>query len=392
MNSLTIDVNTILSIMKHNLISASLGKIGVFSLALVLMMSDRSIGWAETVSAANLVDGNSRLIASGSSREEEMGIKLYAAKKDAVLTIYAAGSSGSGFLISKDGLVVTNRHVISDENNVIASTVRIKLADGTALTGNVLGVSENEDLALIKIPNQTNLKFLSFAPANSLKIGQAVYAIGSPFGLSGTFTIGHLNNINRSENQLLHDARINSGNSGGPLINSQGQAIGVNTLLYRPGHTMNTAISVSISGERVQAFLTAYKNKKSDFVNPNMASKLAKIIAINPNGQTISATFKANDRVDGRNIYYHQYAIEGKEGNTISIEAIGNKIDPALVLEFVNIENNSVQLIGENNGISGQANRAKISNVLPTDGVYLIRVKTFQPGEVGSYQLKVAID
>nr|WP_306886278.1 Do family serine endopeptidase [Amorphus orientalis] len=144
-------------------------------------------------------------------------------------------SLGSGFVISEDGLIVTNNHVIEDADEIV-----VNFNDDTSLTAEVLGHDPKTDLALLKVEPETPLKALEFGPADDLRIGDWVMAIGNPFGLSGTLSVGVVSAQDRDINSgpyddfIQTDAAINRGNSGGPLFNMQGQVVGVNTAIISP--------------------------------------------------------------------------------------------------------------------------------------------------------------
>ena len=140
---------------------------------------------------------------------------------------------GSGFILDKQGLVLTNNHVIDN-----AQRVEVQLSDKHKYKAQVIGVDKNHDLALLKI-NAPNLVPVELSTSNNLQVGQKVFAIGNPFGLSGTMTRGIISAIRSIrgptgggiEDAIQTDAAINPGNSGGPLMNSRGQVIGINTLI-----------------------------------------------------------------------------------------------------------------------------------------------------------------
>lgn len=142
---------------------------------------------------------------------------------------------GSGFLISEDGYIVTNHHVIKHADVLI-----VKLFDGVNVQAKLVGVSPRTDLAVIKIKTQKKLPFLRFADTNKVKIGHYAIAIGSPFSLSQTMTTGIVSfkgrelGLHYKEDYIQTDAAINPGNSGGPLLNIQGEVIGVNDCLIAP--------------------------------------------------------------------------------------------------------------------------------------------------------------
>ncbi len=144
------------------------------------------------------------------------------------------GSSlGSGFVISKDGLVVTNNHVVQNAAEII-----IKFSDLREYEAEIIGADPSTDIALLKIKSDDKFDFLEFEDEQNLKIGEWVVAVGNPFGLNSTMTAGIVSATGRSglgietyENFIQTDASINPGNSGGPLINTRGKVVGVNTAI-----------------------------------------------------------------------------------------------------------------------------------------------------------------
>lgn len=332
-----------------------------------------------------------------SATDEQARIQLFEKSKDAVVKITTKASTGSGFIITKDGLVVTNKHVVKNEESQIAETVKVTLADGTELAADVLGVARYQDLALIRIPNQTKLNSFKLARSESIRVGQNVYAIGSPFGIENIFTAGILNKIDKSESKLLHDARINSGNSGGPLIDLQGKVIGVNTEIYsrdiEGSSVKNTAISVSIDVNQVNNLIDAYKGNLPDFVSIKNIDERTNISPLPTTGTEIADSFKSGDDIDNRNFYFRNYSFKGKAKQQLTIEMNSNQIDPALSLYFLGTDGTSEpKIVDENNGILAKDNYAKISLALPADGVYLVKAKTFQPGETGEYKIKATAE
>lgn len=155
-------------------------------------------------------------------------------------------TGGSGFLISSDGFIVTNNHVIKD-----ASQITVILGDGREYPATVKGADPRTDLAVLKI-EEKELPFLSFGDSDHLKVGEWVVAIGNPFGLEATLTVGVVSAKGRQdlgiasyEDFIQTDAAINPGNSGGPLLNLQGEVIGVNTAIFsRSGGYMGIGLSI----------------------------------------------------------------------------------------------------------------------------------------------------
>ncbi len=151
-------------------------------------------------------------------------------------------SLGSGFIISKDGYIVTNNHVIKD-----ADQIKVILHDKTQYDAEIIGTDPVTDLALIKI-KKNNLMPLKFGSSSKTKVGSWVVAIGSPFGLEQTVTAGIVSAKGRIigsgpyDDFIQTDASINPGNSGGPLLNLKGEVIGINTAIIRSGQGIGFAI------------------------------------------------------------------------------------------------------------------------------------------------------
>ena len=144
-------------------------------------------------------------------------------------------SLGSGFIISKDGYVVTNYHVIKD-----ADEIKINLNDSRSFKAKIIGHDSKTDLALLKIATKEDLPYVKIGNSDKSRIGEWVIAIGNPFGLGGSVSVGIISannrdiNSGRSDNYIQTDAAINKGNSGGPLFNIKGEVIGVATAIFSP--------------------------------------------------------------------------------------------------------------------------------------------------------------
>ncbi|HEY8893780.1 MAG TPA: trypsin-like peptidase domain-containing protein [Niastella sp.] len=161
-----------------------------------------------------------------------------------------ADGSGSGFIISSDGFIVTNHHVIEN-----AATIKVSLADGRKVNAELKGSDRSTDIAVLKI-YENSLKALSFANSDQLQVGQIAIAIGNPLGLQHTVTAGVVSALGRtlraSDGRLIDDiiqtdASLNPGNSGGPLVNSLGQVIGVNTAMIPTAHGICFAVSGNLA-------------------------------------------------------------------------------------------------------------------------------------------------
>ncbi len=165
-----------------------------------------------------------------------------------------ANSQGSGFIISEDGYVVTNHHVIKG-----GSEIKVTLASGEQLDARLIGSDERTDLALLKIKDKRKFNFVPMA-AQKARVGDWVLAVGNPFGLGGSVTAGIVSAHGRSVGQspydyLQIDAAVNRGNSGGPAFNLKGEVVGVNTAIYSPSGG-NVGIAFAIPATVVQKIVT----------------------------------------------------------------------------------------------------------------------------------------
>jgi S1-C subfamily serine protease len=188
------------------------------------------------------------------------------------------GGSGSGSIIDTRGYVLTNNHVIEN-----AYKVYINLADGSQFEGSVVGTDPENDIAVLKFepPRGTDLRTIPFGDSGGLKVGQKVLAIGNPFALERTLTVGIVSGLGRpiqtSRNNIIRDmiqtdASINPGNSGGPLLDTQGRMIGVNTMIYSPsGGSVGIGFAVPVNtAKRVVAELIQYGKVRRGWIDASV--------------------------------------------------------------------------------------------------------------------------
>jgi S1-C subfamily serine protease len=213
-----------------------------------------------------------RVRGAGLQPDEQTNIDIYRTAKTATVYVtsttvkrdwfyqpYAQQSLGSGFLVNDDGFILTNFHVISG-----SARLQVTLSDQSQYVAHALDTDRADDLALIKIEPKKKLSFLRLGDSDHIQVGQKVLAIGNPFGLEGTLTVGVISSIGRSiqsertplKGMIQTDAAINGGNSGGPLLDSNGDVIGINTAIL--GET-NLGIGFALPINRAKALLSDYR-------------------------------------------------------------------------------------------------------------------------------------
>jgi S1-C subfamily serine protease len=234
------------------------------------LWTDRGVTWT----------GPSVAYSAGLSPDETNNIDIYKASKESVVYItsttyqrdfffgvQAVQGLGSGFIINPDGQILTNYHVISGSSDVEVTMP----PDQSRYKARILMRDQGHDLALIQIdPKKKLTSFLKLGDSDGLQVGQKVLAIGNPFGLAGTLTTGIVSSLHRKiqgedrgdlDDMIQTDAAINSGNSGGPLLDSQGNVIGLNTAIYGPnGGSVGIGFAMPIN--RAKAMLGDFKSGK----------------------------------------------------------------------------------------------------------------------------------
>jgi serine protease Do len=157
-------------------------------------------------------------------------------------------AQGSGFIVTADGFILTNNHLVGE-----AQEVAVQLGDGRKFTAKIIGADPETDVAVIKIAAE-NLRYVELANSDTLEVGEWVIAIGNPFGLSHTVTAGIVSAKGRNrlgvadyEDFIQTDAAINFGNSGGPLLNLDGKAVGINTAIIGAGGNIGIGLAIPIS-------------------------------------------------------------------------------------------------------------------------------------------------
>ncbi len=316
--------------------------------------------------------------------DEQTNIRVYERASPAVVTIDTDKANGSGTIVTPDGMVLTNAHVVSE-----GGTVTVILADGSKVTADVIGFGEDGlDLAVVKIRDRTNLPTIPLAAAGSIKVGQRAYAIGNPFGqFQGTFTVGIVSRMDKDRGLIQTDAAINPGNSGGPLLNSAGELIGVNTSIFTRGQGGgNIGIGFAISVDKVPPFLTAVREGRASRVSQRRGSIFGsqqpqKLML---NGPMVNG--KLTDKssilpVD--NSFFDLYSFEGKAGQEVTIDMKSEDIDPYLIL----LGPGQREIAQDDDG--GGNKDARIVVTLPADGTYTLLANSYEARQSGSYTLQL---
>ena len=189
-------------------------------------------------------------------KEEQTIISLYEKINPAIVCIDShvtdGISCGTGCIIDKRGIILTSAHVID-----IGKSVVVTMSNGQDYKAKVLRFfGENKDIALLKIDAPIELKTVKLGNSEKIKVGQKVLAIGNPFGFNGTLTQGIISRIDYSKNRIQTDAAINPGSSGGPLLNKDGEIIGINQAIYNPDNNIsNIGIGFAIPINLVKEYL-----------------------------------------------------------------------------------------------------------------------------------------
>jgi len=265
-------------------------------------------------------------------------------------------SLGSGVIIDKSGLILTNNHVVKD-----ADEITVKFANKLEAKGKVVGTDAKTDLAVIRVSSKEDLPVARLGNSDTLHVGEWAIAIGNPFGLDHTLTVGVISATGRSEvgiaayeNFIQTDASINPGNSGGPLLNVRGEVIGINTAIVASGQGIGFAIPVNMARKVMEDLVKKGKVTRGwlgvgiQLITPELAKSFGvsadEGILVNqvmPKSPAEAAGLKIGDvilRVDGTPIkdarQLQRLVAEAEIGKTIEVVVLRDKTKRTLKIQI----------------------------------------------------------
>ncbi len=313
-------------------------------------------------------------------------------------TTREAQSLGSGFLISPDGYVVTNNHVIQPDGRAELEEVTVTMPDGTEFPAEVVGSDAASDLAVLKISRSEPFPYVHFGDSRDARVGDWVIAIGNPFGLGGTVTSGIVSAVYRAtqsggayDRYIQTDASINRGNSGGPLFDMQGNVIGINNAIFSPSggsvgigfaipaETAAPIVQKLIAGEEI---LRGYLGVRIQPMNDDLAAALGIannrgefIQSVQPGEPADQAGLQAGDvvlRVDGKDVTPDQtlsFIVANIEpGKRINLDIIRDgqrRTMPVTVGRRPSEEELAAQLVDPQSGVPTQPQGKDDQSTLP---------------------------
>jgi serine protease Do len=385
---------------------AKVAKVFVFSAPIFLMFGSLFWNPAPALSRQPVRSAPGKPPAPINPRE------IYQRVLPSVVTVLRGDGHGSGFIVSSDGLIITNAHVTDGAPKVVT----IRFADGSTAPADVVGFSANrEDLSLLKVNVKRKLQALPLAASGSVKVGDRVFAIGTPLKEqdANTFTQGDVIRIDKSNNRVFHTALINHGNSGGPLVDRQGRLVGVNTAGYNEAPTPVRGADGSVIGtvtpesgqqqsvnvREVQAFLNEYRRGKiSSTPTYNTASRAETVNANNrkpqalkTDGRKVSGKLAEGDYRLQDGSYGDLYYFSAKAGQSVTLNLTSSDFNPLMMLYVVKGESVSEKPVAENDDAGPGNLNSRIVFKIPADGTYVVVANSKSRGETGNYQLSALL-
>lgn len=217
-----------------------------------------------------LFTGLSSVSAQVFSPDEQVNIKVYERSNPSIVSIDVdisdGVSSGTGCVIHPSGVILTSSHILEEKG-----PIKVTLINGKKYLGKIVKITGGKsDLALIKINTGSKLPVISFGDSRKIKVGQKVLTIGNPFGFSRTLTEGIVSRIDYEKNKIQTDAPINPGCSGGPMLNTQGEVIGLCQSIYNPDNNKsNIGIGFAVPINAAKRFIASSQSEIQASLNNN---------------------------------------------------------------------------------------------------------------------------
>ncbi len=252
---------------------------------------------------------------------------------------YQQRGQGSGFILDSSGIILTNAHVVKG-----ADTVTVKLKDGRSFEGELRGIDEPSDLAVVKIDGE-NLPVATLGNSSQVEVGDWAIAVGNPLGLDNTVTLGIVSSLDRPSSEagipdkrldfIQTDAAINPGNSGGPLVNSQGEVIGINTAIRADGQGIGFAIPID-QAKVIQEKLARGESIPHPYIGVRMISLTPEIIQkLNENPNSLIRVPDTEGVLIIQVVPNSPAARDGLRRGDVITEVDGNKISTAEQLQNI---------------------------------------------------------
>ena len=296
---------------------------------------------------AELLDAYSQAVVAAAERISPAVVRIEVRRPPARGAQRGAGGSGSGFVFTPDGLILTNSHVVSG-----ASLLSVQLPDGQSFDADIIGNDPHTDLAVVRV-SASRLPAAPLGSARGLRVGQVAIAIGNPYGFETTVTAGVVSALGRSmraysgrliEDVIQTDAALNPGNSGGPLVSSRGEVIGVNTAIIQSAQGICFATSVDTAKVVVSQVLQHGRVRRGwiGVAGQNIVlsrrtvrhfeldnESAVRVMGVEPGSPAARAGFEGGDiivRYDGRPVSgiddLHRMLSEAALGRTASVELL----------------------------------------------------------------------
>ena len=330
--------------------------------------------------------------------------RLYQQANPAVVTIKNGSGHGSGFLVSSDGLIITNAHVVADGPRVVT----VMFSDGRQAPADVIGFAKGGvDLAALRIYPQKKQPALTLARPDSIRVGEAIFVIGTPLleEYQNSLSTGIISRLDPKQGRIQHNANTNPGNSGGPVLNAQGQVVGVHfsgdiqaPVFDNSGQTVGrtrSGINFAISVDRLQSFLTAVRQRNISPIStlPKPQQQEVAIAEISPNGQTLRGSLSDAAPQSNDGSYYKLYKFQGHAGQTVTFNLRSDDFNPYLLLYRGHKNEDgteSFEPIAKNDDRGPNDFNAQIVAQLDTDGTYYVMANTSVRGETGRFTLQAS--